>query len=452
MTGDPGMGNPALFALLPLAVFGRPKRGNAFVLLTAAVAWGIWGGTARTARYMYPAGVLVGVVGGLKLGRGRSPAWAGARWAIAALALLSAGMEWERLAGRDSFRFLSGQQGREERLADRYTTWWDAVQWLNRNVQARGKVLFTGEERRLWIRPRVQSGLVVMDPVFWRLTRDSFTPGEVHKRVRQYGLTHLLHNFVSAEYRREMWFAGPPWTPRQLALYRGYFREYCRVVREPDRVDRDNGGFYVYEIGAKAVVHPPDSVFYLPDAEGVTVRTKRLMSAGKYAAAIAEYRDLLAIVPGIGFFSNQLGLTLLKSGDASGSYRILKTFVDSGMVDGLNLPVFGSAALDLGRYEEAERALARYADLFPEASAADLLKLSAARLYLAQKRIKAGRRDEASRLLDGAEAVLTRAAADPGVSAGAGRNLNAVRTLRVLLRRAEDAPGTRASPDGRRRP
>ena len=466
--GDPAMGSPALFALLPLAAliasgkrslptakavngFGAAVNGfgagSGFLLVVFGVAWGLWGLTERTARYMYMAGVCAAVLGGAVLeadgGKHRQQSWrrlpnanagrgtAGVvdlvgtgwrreamRWTVAGMALWYAGAAWMVQGGTGKIGLLLGQEKRESYMEERFTTWWSAIGWLNGHVPPAGRVLFSGEDRRLWVNMRVRSGSVVTTPLFWRLTRESRDAAEVRRRVKQLGLTHQLYNFLSGEFRRHVWFQGPDWDERQLRLYHEYLRRYHRVVYVAPVVDNDNGGFYIYEIEPRPRANPPAWVDFLPDAEGIFKEAKYAGDLGRYPEAVAAYGRLLGIIPPVGSIHGYMGFMYRNAGDWKAAFREVRPYVEAGMVDGVGLPVYGEAALNLGLLTEAEWSLRKCLDVYPSRADANRVNLSLVYVCRAGADAREGRPDSALRKLAGAEwmLALVSVARDPRVA------------------------------------
>ena len=356
VTGDPGTGNPALFAVLPLALLGRRRRGAGYLLALTAVSWVLWGTTERTARYMYVAGVVVGVLGGLALEESKWTRSRAVRYTLVGTALWYAGMTWAIMGGAGSWQILLGTKGRDAYLAGKYTTWWDAVKWLNGNVPAGGRVCFTGENRRLWLSMRVRSCAVVAEPLFWRLTKDSYTAGQVRKRVKQLGLTHQLHNFVSAEYRGLMWYAGPAWADRQFRVYTGFVRAYLKPVRVPDRIDYNNGGFYIFEYARKPGSFP---LYYLPSTEGCFQDSWSMLSISPPAQTLAKAEGIAAKMKGVAEAEQLLATFYTEIGNYARVNELLEPGYRSGFVGDGSIEAYAESSHAIGRLATAQKALCR---------------------------------------------------------------------------------------------
>ncbi|MEK7475173.1 MAG: glycosyltransferase family 39 protein [Candidatus Coatesbacteria bacterium] len=395
--GDPRLGSIALMTLAPLGLL--LVRGPAAGLLrwTVLGAYVLWLPTERNARYLFPAVPLLAAFAAAAA----APAARGnraARWGIHALlaasvatALLTAGLHlvpagWQRV---------TGLMGRPAFLDRQFTTWDRVRRRINADLPAGSRILFTGEERRLWFRPRVRSYFTVHEPVFWAMTRDSFNPPEMRKRVRQMGLTHQLHNFVSGEYRALTRHPGPPWSDRQIALYREFTRRYSRPVMAPDRIDYANGGFWVFAFD-RAPAPRPWPVHFLPLTEGAFYPAYRLHSAHRDQEALREAQLQAARLAGVGEAQLILGKIHASLGDNAELYRILHRVIPTGFIGDASFKHLGGAALNEGHLAEG---LAAYLAEWRETRNPDL-KVGIAYAFYRMAREKRGREAYASALRD----------------------------------------------------
>jgi len=268
--------------------------------------------------------------------------------------------------------------------------------------------LFTGEERRLWVMPRVRSSSVVTEPLFWRLTRDLRTDAEVRKRVRQLGLTHQLHNVVSAAYRGCSWYPGPPWSPRQLRLYGRFARNYLKPVRLPERVDNQNGGFYLYEFAKK----PAGAVFplyCLPGTEGCFFHAFKLCDEGKPREAVRVAERTAAELRGVPQAEMLLAMIYHALRDGERLFRISEEANRNGFVGAGNFKANGQGALATGRIEAAVKAFCRSYKVGRDPGS--LSMLSMALQARANRSMKKGEFERAFRDLDHAVSLSPH---DPG--------------------------------------
>src|SRR6185503_10676206 len=173
---------------------------------------------------------------------------------------------------------LAGQMDRPAFLRDRFTTWEAVRLWANRELPRGARILFTGEERR---------------------------------RLRQRGLTHHLHNFVSAQFREIHWYTWTwqHWDARQLAVYREFVARYERSVYRPAVVDFGNGGFHVFEF-TRAPARVPAPVYFLPHTEGLFRPALARGRAGDLAGCAREARAAAGKLPGVIQAQEDLGFYL----------------------------------------------------------------------------------------------------------------------------------------------
>lgn len=408
--GDPGSGSPAIAALLPLAFMRRGgltrERGVVCLAVALGLAYAAWLPTERVARYLFPVLPMAAVVAGLVevTGRSREATWfrAGRAVLAGAAAVLAALNAFSYLAPGGWFH-LTGQVTTAELHRGRYTSW-DAVRrWVNRDLPDTARVLFTGESKRLWFRPRVISDSSVTEPLFWRLTLDSRSPGEVRKRLRQKGITHHLHNFPSSEYRRLVYWAGPEWSDRQLKLYAEFTRRYVRAAHSPSLVDHLNGGFYVFEFLPRPSPRALP-VMFLPFTEGRLLRSYQLLRADRVAEARVEAERVLRPVRDSLCAQFVLAALAGRAGEHAEAARLLRPGIEAGYVANGNWGFYGGAVGQMGRRDEAVKAFCGLARVDPRPESWDLL--AAAYLERCQQRIGQGRMPAACR--DAEQAAILR--------------------------------------------
>jgi hypothetical protein len=352
--GEPGMGSVAVFILLPFGMLGARGRSGRIAILFMVIAYGLWAGGARLTRYMVPLLPIGGVLGAGALGSQSG----GKRW-LRVLGVVAVGTGWLNAVlclAPGGLGYLAGQEGKEGYLKSRYTTWWDAVSWVNGHVLVGGRVMFTGEDRRLHLRVRVRSIAVVAEPLFWRLTKDSRDAAEVRKRVKQLGLTHQLHNFVSAEYRALAWYGGPGWDERQLLLYADFVKSYLKPVLGPDRIDYDNGGFYAFEITRKPGKYP---LFYLASTEGCFHDAFAMLGNGPAARILADAEVIAARMKGVAESELILAKFYAKLNDHTRINELLEPGYRLGFIGDGSIKAYAASSIETGRIEPAIKAYCR---------------------------------------------------------------------------------------------
>jgi tetratricopeptide (TPR) repeat protein len=88
------------------------------------------------------------------------------------------------------------------------------------------------------------------------------------KKWRQAGIGYVAHNLISARFRNQGWFTGPPWSERALWVYRGFAREHLTEVHRSPRMDQIAGFFYVMRVDSPPHA-PARRVSVLPWTEAV---------------------------------------------------------------------------------------------------------------------------------------------------------------------------------------
>jgi tetratricopeptide (TPR) repeat protein len=387
--GSNDHGSAVLFGLLPLAVLAARGEGARMLGVACAVAWVLWIPSHRNARYLFPLIPFIVAMAGAGgnspvpgrpfdsvAGRPRSGSsarygawllagWGGAwRRAIGGYAVISAlaGLAW--FVQPDRWPYLLGQEGRAEFLAKKFTTWDAMRRWVNANVPPDGRVLFAGEERRLWFNRRVISSGPVFEPVFWRMAGESRDSAEMRKKARQAGLTHLVDNYVSMEYRRLNWYPGPDWDVRRLAVYRDFARRYFRYVWSPEKIDYDNGGFWAAELSRTPLL-PPGRLMFLPWTEGLFAPAQALAKKGRMGEAVWAAERAFELTGGV----DESALLLAKFVSLTRNQERVRRLLEPGLRAGFrsdgNTSYYAYACLMTGRLDEAIRWYSRDIGIMP---------------------------------------------------------------------------------------
>lgn len=352
-------GSMGLIWILPLALLGRNSREARIPVICIMTAYLLWLPSYRNARYLFP---LIPLVAALasdgRTASGYLSGWGSRRLrgVIGVYAMVVALVAGFSLVSPGVHLFMLGQKGREELLRDRYTTWEEAREWVNAAVPPGRRVLLSGEERRLWLERRVSSNGPIFEPTFWKLTRESFSPAEIRKRVKQAGWSYMMNNFVSGQYRRLRWFPGPDWSARQLTLYRDFVSRYFVHVWRSSRVDNDNGGFLAVMF-APSPLKRPSPVFFLPGAEGLFYSARVALEApGGMEKAMADSARALALMPGVRDAEYLRGAILIGRPElAEEVSRLVEPGIREGFVTSNNIGVAARAAFYTGRMKDARK-------------------------------------------------------------------------------------------------
>jgi len=397
------VGTIGLMALLPAVFLARRGPAARFVRAAALVSLVAWLASQRVFGYIAPVIYWTAVLAtpaALEALAGRR-----FRWAYAALAVFTfasaAYVMVGKLVCRDELRCLLGQATAAQVERDSYTSWFDMRGWVRANVPPRPRLLFTGEVRRVGFANRIFSNGIVGQPQCWQMVNESFNTAELRKKYRQYGIGYNVHNFMMEEYRRTHWFQGPEWDLRMLVLYRDFIARYFRILYLPQRVDKDNGGFYIFEVMDRP--HPPGQVFVMPQSESYFLDVWDRYVLGDFRVASATLARAEKYIGDV--FQVQLirGTILFGKRDWEGVYNTLRKGIRSGFISiwaGSNVGYYGSAAVNTGRFDEGIRYMEKAYEIHGEIEGLESIGLA----YLARGQARAGKGDAS-----GAAADVTKA-------------------------------------------
>ena len=372
--GDFSMGSAFMLALAPAAFLLARGRAARVLQASCAVAYLLWLPTERVTRYMAPVLPLAAVIAGAGILAPAGAALRRARLGLTAMgtvAFLMVLLTAVRFTGGPGFRYLSGQLDEAGLLKMSYSTWDEARLWVNR-LPANARTYFIGEERRLWFTRRVISYAGVSEPLFWKLTRDSADPAVMRKRLKQAGITHVLYNVVSAEFRAVNWYEGPDWTAAQIRRYKELYQRYFAPAFVPRFIDHANGGFFVYEM-ARRPAAKPYPLHYLPSTEGFLKEGYRELHRGRARVAVDVLRDKLAGVMDVSFFEDRMGIFLSYAKQDAESLKLMKKSCASGYRGETNWAIYAQFMMMNGDYNEAFRAYRVVMSYFPNPKVVDAI-------------------------------------------------------------------------------
>lgn len=364
-----------------LLVFGPARR--VAVLLGAGLAAAL--GLGHLSRYMLPA-ALVGY-----LLAGRLPRLLPAslrRVATGALALVALGVIGASpFARRDQWRDALTAWG--PTLAARDTTFAELADDLRR-LGVTSAVL-DGQTRTFRFPARfIAAGAVGETPLLWRLATEARDPAELRRRYRQLGDPWLIHNFVGCSWM-DMTFAPFAWNDRALALHLEFCRRYLEVGLPARRSDYQNGGFTGYRLRREPLSRPPATIWFAPGTEALYAVSTAATVDRQPADALAACRAVIPRLPGVLHALNQCGHYEMELERYDAALADLTPGIRAGMMDFLNVPEYGMAALMLKQPDVAvpvlEDALTRYPDL------AGRILLALAQVHLQRAYAAYGARD-----------------------------------------------------------
>lgn len=398
--GSLGSGSPALLALLPLGLGLVRGRAAAALKAALAVTYLAWLVTERNGRYLFPLLPVLAAFCAVGAARAAGRSAAGIRW-LAGVACAGALFMSGQFIENGGLRYLAGQISRDAYLRDVFSTWDEVRVWVNTNTPPNAKLWYAGEQRRLWLTRRTMSTDTVGVNPFHRLATESRDPAEMRKRLRQMGLTYIVYNLVSAEFRTLRYYPGPEWSVRAQVLYAQFCRQYEVPVYAPPRIDYQNGGFYVFALTPRPVNQP--WAWWLIGAERLTGAALVASDANRHEEALKILQALPKPVFESGYAQSLLGVLYNRMGRYPDAYRVLNVVLSRGLADSLNLAEYGRAALFTGRLDEAEAINRRAMDFYPDQVDVCRLNLGVVMLQKAQVLLRQGRWNQITPLCDETE-------------------------------------------------
>lgn len=293
----------------------------------------------------------------------------------------------------------------DELLLDRFTTYEEVVRAMGTS-RAPLRLLTVGERLVYRLPARVvHTGQIGETPLLWKIAHESGDLPEFAKRIRQIGATRLLHNFISDEWV-SLRYRHFPWKSGALAVYREFCRTRLSIVRGPEHVDNAGGGHYLYAIHAWPRPDAPGYAFFLPGAGWVSPSGLIHMGPTRLGDAIREYGELEKVIPDIGHFHSELAVAYAGAGRWAEAMDLLEPFIERGMIDGLNLPTYAEAAINLGRVNLAERWLSECQKVYPCNPYPTMANLAVVYTERGRRLLANGRAAECERFLNRARELL----------------------------------------------
>jgi len=259
---------------------------------------------------------------------------------------------------------LLGSISQERYLETRNTTYGETTREVRALPGLKAVVLVCDARGYRW--PcRIRTDDMLGRDIPWVLTRDCGSVARLGVRLRQMNASHIVFNFITESF---IWPCDLPykWDMRQLRLWRDFMKSRTEVAVYPAHSDHQNGGFYVFRIGAGARWHGP-GVFYLPGIKPLRWEihnSRAMLGAGTdpRAAALAYAK----LFPDVGIFPMEVARLSTSMRDWRLAYSYSLPWVRAGMVSDASTGAFGQAAFELGRYDEASAALERALCVFTD--------------------------------------------------------------------------------------
>jgi len=290
---------PLWLALVPLALLAGLVRGSgvrrnrdgrsaAGWWVAGALGWIAWNLGPPQPRYAIgPLGWLtVAAVAGLASTRLRRTAG----WLAGACLVLQALRTGVACAGEGTW---GAGLGLEPPAAFRARTTFGSMVGDLSALPASARVMYAGEWRA-WPGPLDLVIPSLHEPLpAWPLIRASATEAGLARRWRQLGVTHVVHNYAAALFHRNSQTIYP-WTVRDLEVWAGFWRRHAVLSHAPEKIDRKEGGYYVYALSREARV--PQATPTLPGIEGLYAVVEAYLRREDWATAAAGVNTLDRIV------------------------------------------------------------------------------------------------------------------------------------------------------------
>jgi hypothetical protein len=390
--GDMFGTNPLVILAIPGMLFLLPSHRRRLLALIAASAATFWLG--HNTRYWMPAIFLASFFTAEAVfisGKQYLAVLAGA-WSVTAIFL------------HPTVRGFSSSDALPGRKVEAHRIYGEACEMAGRTKARR--FLVVGEYRTYLLPGRaVYDGMLGETPYIWKACRESWTPQEVAKKIRQSGAGHLLYNYIAAYHgvaSTGKWF---PWDDRMGRIWMDYCRSGLELVAESDSCDYSSGGYYLYKISRKPRRTGAPAVFYLPGAEGLSFRAETLHLGGAVPESLAEYFRLVRAYPGVLVFSCGMAAEQYRLDSGREAIKTLHPALLAGMRHPV-MPLYGMALNRIGDYAGARKYLREFLPRYLTDDTMIRLGLAGSCLELGRKAVKQGRQAAAEGFLEEAEAAL----------------------------------------------
>lgn len=342
--------NPALILAIPIGYFLR--KGARKAILAAAAAMAVTIALVDIPRYWLPGVWLMALMAATAATCIPARYRKAAMGFLAALSLINAVYYFEPIPEKWRDVMLS----RNAFLAKHLTTYEESIRRLTLEKEKR-KVLAVGERLVYRLPARViYGGQMGETPIIWKLVRESEREARLAVKIRQTGASHLLYNYISAEWVG-MRYGGFPWDRRMARTYVGYCRGRQEFIWRSWKQNFSEGGAVLYRLRARPLFPRPARIWFAPGTEQVYSETTRLRERRKYFEFLAVARTGFKMMPDVGAAWNKMGTAYYLREDYKNAFKYFREFAEQGMLDESNLISYGIAAQKLGYREKAEALL-----------------------------------------------------------------------------------------------
>jgi hypothetical protein len=267
------------------------------------------------------------------------------------------------LESRLSLAYLSGAIGREEYLAVRLTTYWQARKALMATpdlgrlagLQTSRSYLFPGRFLQEWM---------IYHSWSWTFSRDSATAEEVARKFRQLGCRHLIYDFM-IDYAPDPVTDPFKWNDRMQVVWKDFVGRYLEVSSPPETVDDRNGGYCVYRVRRRPLARPPASLPYLPGIRSLYGTVTRNALTGDVKGWLVSALLLQRRFPDVDFVNDLVGKGYADAERWRESYEFYRPGVTHGTLGAENYWGLTKAAIMLGRWKEARHLIGMAKKYYP---------------------------------------------------------------------------------------
>ncbi len=342
------------------------------VLRPAAAWWALpsvalvvlWAAGPPQPRYLLPAvpwfaASLAVWAYGAKTGPGRRRSWL-----VLALLALESGRVWLDPHADRSARLgvAIGTIPASTYLRCRLTTYADAMLRIDASIPSSSRLLLVGERRYYPLHARFRAVRSDDPTPFLRFAADARDTGHLGSKLRQWGVTRVLYNPLTADFLGAEFARVRP-ADRSLAVWAAYWRDHAHAVAWPARADLREGEFFLFELRREG---PRRIAPWLPGIEGWTAGVSELAVAGDRAGALRRLDEVAGLAgdwPVLGLWRVMVSGTSMPAAEALGRLErveragLAASHVQLGLV---------RAARRAGRRDLVARHEARFRALVPE--------------------------------------------------------------------------------------
>jgi hypothetical protein len=263
---------------------------------------------------------------------------------------------------RDSLAAALGLEPGPRYLARTLSTLEDAAN-VAASLPGPGRILLLGDSRSAPFN-RIRTTIpqdVLDDPLPWTFARESPDAAGIAKRFRELGVTCVILNHVTSEYRGGITQQVFPWPPSALARYREFWGRWARPIPGMQGGnDPENGGFAFYRL-SRTPDREVSAMSFLPGTEGLGLDLPDEGTAG----TIRRLTLVLQFAPGVAQLQSRLWTALLRAREWRAAESVIRNGMSLGFRGDDVWASLGAALEGQGRFRDAAYAFRQAALLNP---------------------------------------------------------------------------------------